>query len=266
MNQINKTELGARLAQLRKAKSYSQEELASCIGISRPSLVQIESGKRNLDVFEMQKLASTLGFSIDNLMTSNTNILEEPTVEYIVTPKKQENRIVTPIFNYDKFKNTFLYILEKTAGKPNINEQVLFSILYFCDFNYYEIYETHLSTIQFIKILNKPVPINIDNIINQLIGEESIIRIKTKATKSKNNLTRLIPLQKADLQILKASEKVIIDNLVEQITNWSIIAIESYTQKDMPLMVTKESEIINFEFAFYREAPYSVRFYNEEMN
>lgn len=103
MNYLSKLELGNRLAQFRKAKDYSQEELASTIGISRPSLVQIESGKRNIDILEMQKFANTLGFSIDEFLTANPNQLSEPQTEYLTTPKKlkEEN-----LFQYMILKNS----------------------------------------------------------------------------------------------------------------------------------------------------------------
>ena len=92
MNYLSKLELGNRLAQFRKAKDYSQEELASTIGISRPSLVQIESGKRNIDILEMQKFANTLGFSIDEFLTANPDQLSEPQTEYLTSPKKAQRR------------------------------------------------------------------------------------------------------------------------------------------------------------------------------
>lgn len=216
-------------------------------------------------ISDFMNLLFKYNVSILNSPASDLELDVENAEKSMVAPKKPQNRIAIPIFNYEKFKNSFLYVLEKTAGKTNINEQMLFNLLYFCDFNYYEIYDTQLTSIQYKKILNNPIPENIDKIIQQIINEEAIIRIKTKANKSKLNLTRLIPLQKADLQILKASEKEIIDNVIDQMSNWSITAIESYTQKDMPLIATKENDIINYEFAFYREAPYSVRFYNEEI-
>lgn len=265
MIQLNKIQLGARIAHMRKAKGISQEVLAAEIKISRPSLVQIENGNRNLDVFEMKNIASTLGFSIDELLSSNSLELAEPEAIYMTKVKPDKKRNAVALFNFEKFKNSFIYLLGETAGKPNINEQTLLNILYFVDFNYYESYESHLSTIQYIKRLNTPQPEKIDLIINQLIKEEVIIRINSKSsTGSKNHIYRLIPLQKANLEMLKASEKEIIDNVVDQMSNWSKSRIHNYIQNDMPNISTKEGDLINFELAFYRVAPYSVRNYNEE--
>jgi hypothetical protein len=146
---------------------------------------QIESGKRNIDILEMQKLAMTLSFSIDEFLTSNPNQLSEPAVAYLTKPKKTERRKPIPIFNFEKFTNCLLYILEKTAGKPGIDEKQINNLFYFIDFNYYEIYETHLSTSSFKKRLNLPIIEKIEVLVNQLINEESIIRIKTNREKKK---------------------------------------------------------------------------------
>ena len=262
MNYLSKTELGSRVAQYRKAKDYSQEELAATIGISRPSLVQIELGKRNVEIIEMQKIANTLGFSIDEFLTASEEQLAEPATSYSVVPKKAQRRKPIPVFNYEKFKNCLLYILEKTAGKASIEEKQINNILYFADFNYYEIYETHLSSVAFKKQLNLPIAENLEKILQQLIKEEAIVRIKT--SKENKTVSKLIPLMNADLQNLKASEVEMIDSVCDLLTNWSSQKIDRYTQEDLPNKATKEGDTINFELAFYRDAPYSVRLYNEE--
>ena len=48
----NKT-LGARIAKLRNINGMSQDELSQLVGISRPSLAQIEQGNRNIKVDEL---------------------------------------------------------------------------------------------------------------------------------------------------------------------------------------------------------------------
>lgn len=64
---------------------------------------------------------------------------------------------------------------------------------------------------------------------------------------------------------MKASGKEVIDNVIEQFSDWSADAIRNYSHKDMPWLATKEGEEINYELTFYREAPFSVRNYNDEL-
>ena len=64
---------------------------------------------------------------------------------------------------------------------------------------------------------------------------------------------------------LKASEKEVIDRVVEQMSDWSASAVSNYSHNDIPWLASKEGEVIDYELAFYREAPFSVRNYGEEI-
>ena len=57
----------------------------------------------------------------------------------------------------------------------------------------------------------------------------------------------------------------VIDKVIEQMSDWSASAISSYSHKDMPWLASKEGEEINYELAFYRDAPFSVRNYGDEI-
>jgi transcriptional regulator with XRE-family HTH domain len=259
---ISKTDLGNRVRRLRKIKGYSQEELASIIGISRPSLAQIEVGKRSLEAVELKNISMALGLSLDEFMSEKfdlegADMLQKSKAESI------EERISIPVLQVNKFKNILLYLLEKCAGKPNVGETVLNKLLYFCDFNYYETYEEHLTGAVYKKLPFGPVPHKLDQILDQMIQSEQIKRIKTNYHNFKQ--TRYLPLEKPDLSELKASEKEIIDRVIEQMSNWSAGTISSYSHKDMPWLATREGDIINYELAFYRDAPYSVRSYDDEI-
>lgn len=262
METLSKHELAQRLVQIRKSKGYSQEELAKALEISRPSLAQIELGNRNIDIFEIQKMASILGFSIDELVNANESILAEPEIMYASVKKTESVRNNIPSFNQTKFVNTLLYLIEKTAGLPNICEKGLLGRLYLADYNYYEIYETHLSSSKYIRRSNYPLPEGIEKIFQQLIKNEYLVRVKTKYGKQIAN--RIIPLVQSDLTELRASEKEVIDQVLIQTANWSLSNIESYIQNDMPIKIAKENEIIDYELALYREAPYSVRNYESD--
>jgi uncharacterized phage-associated protein len=154
-------------------------------------------------------------------------------------------------------------MLEKCAGKPNVGETVLYKLLYFADFNYYELYEEHLTGAAYRKLPYGPVPQNLDVIINQMIADKQMQRLKTEYFGLQQ--TRFLPLVKANLSQLKASEKVVIDKVLDQMSDWSAKALSDYSHKDMPWLATKEGDQINYELAFYREAPYSVRNYDEEL-
>jgi uncharacterized phage-associated protein len=102
-----------------------------------------------------------------------------------------------------------------------------------------------------------------DAILQQMIENGQIQRVKT--TYHNYIQTRYLPLEKANLQELKASEKEILDRVIEQMSDWSAAAISNYSHKDLPWLASKDGEAINYELAFYREAPFTVRNYQDEI-
>jgi uncharacterized phage-associated protein len=162
-----------------------------------------------------------------------------------------------PTLQINKFKNVLLYILERCAGKPNVGETVLYKLLYFSDFNYYELYEEHLTGAKYRKLPYGPVPQKLDTIIGQMIEKGQLQRVKTEYHGYPQ--TRYLPLEKADLTELRASEKEIIDRVIEQMSDWSAAMLSNYSHGDKPWKASKEGEEINYELAFYRRPPYSIR-------
>jgi len=260
---LSQKQIGQRLAELRKVKGLSQEELAKTIKISRPSLAQIELGNRTVDVLELQKLSQVLGFSLDDFMSTDFLLTQEPFVEYETRSTKMMERTSVPALQIDKLKNVLLYILERCVGKPNVGETVLYKLLYFADFNYYELYEEQLTGAKYRKLPYGPVPQKLDSIIKQMIDDGQLQRMKTAYQRYPQ--TRYLPLKKANLTQLLASEKEVVDRVIEQMSDWSATAISNYAHKDIPWIASKEGEEINYELAFYREAPFSVRNYGDEI-
>ena len=143
-----------------------------------------------------------------------------------------------------------------------MGETVLYKLLYFSDFNFYETYEEHLTGAQYRKLPYGPVPQNLDTLITDMMKKGQLQRIKTEYHGFPQ--TRYIPLKKADLTKMTAAEKDIIDRVIERFSDWSASAISDYSHKDMPWKATEEGDLIDYELAFYRESPFSVRTYVEE--
>jgi len=260
-SKLTQQELGSRIALLRKNKGLSQGDLATRLGISRPSLTQLELGNRSLSALELHGLSIELGFSIDAFLGDSLELNQIFTSDEKKGDTKSQ-RISIPELKVEKFKNILLYILGQCAGKPNVGETLLYKLLYFSDFNYYELHEEHLSGATYRKLPFGPVPKNLDSIIKLMIKDGELQRVKTEYHNYPQ--TRYLPLKNADLTTLKASEKEVIDKVIDQYSDWSARAISEYSHKDMPWLASKDGKEINYELVFYREAPYSVRSYKEE--
>lgn len=254
--------LGQRISQLRKHKGLSQEDLSHIVEVSRSSLAQIELGKRAIDVFEFQRLGNALGFSLDDMMSSTYELLDDQIVSEPNPTLLKKERTPIPRIQTNKLKNVLLYILEKCGGKSNVGESNIHTLLYFIDFNFYEIFEEHLTGTRYKKLPFGPIPHQIESIIQNMIESKQIKRFKSEY-RSTTQL-RLIPLVKPDLSLLKANEKEVIDHVVLQMGDWTSQMISDYAQNDLPYQTTDNCDFISYELAFYRELPYSVRIYQEE--
>ncbi|MEO5906603.1 MAG: type II toxin-antitoxin system antitoxin SocA domain-containing protein [Saprospiraceae bacterium] len=259
---ITQTEIGRRIEVLRKQKGWSQEDLAKHIRISRSSLTQIELGNRSIDIMELQSLAMVLGFSIDDFVSVDFQTDTLLAVEENEEPKSAVERISIPALKVDKFKNILLYILERCAGKPNVGETVLYKLLYFADFNYYELYEEQMTGATYRKLQYGPVPQKMDKIISDMTQSNQLQRLNVNYFDKVQ--TRFIPLVKPDLTQLKASEKDVIDRVIDQMGDWSATMISDYSHGDKPWKATAINEDLNYELAFYRRPPYSVRVYEDD--
>ena len=255
--EISQKQIGQRVMSLRKTKGLSQEELAERIGLSRSSLTQIEKGNRNLTAIELHKMAATFSISLDVFMYVTDSGIEAVKPSKNDAPEEQLNiRISVPELQVDKCKNVLLYILERCAGKPNVNETVLNKLLYFCDFNCYELYEEHLTGARYKKLPYGPIPQNIDQILRQMVDDGLLQQVHTEYHGIRQ--TRYLPLERADLTQFSAAEKTVIDDVIAQMADWNVNKISDYLYKDMPWIATKDGADIGYNLAFYREPPYTV--------
>lgn len=260
-NILNNKEIGKRLAYYRSLRGLSQEELALSLGISRSSLAQIELGNRNVSAVELSKFSDILNFSLDEIMSTD---FEYGSRTIIAERQEQEPtiRISIPHLNIEKFKNLILYILERCAGKPNIGETVLYKLLYFSDFNYYEIYEEHLSGATYRKLAMGPVPRDITEVLHDMETSGALKIFTTYYFGYKQK--RYMPLVSANKRLFNGAEMEVVDKVINQLSGMSASEISRYSHGDMPWKASKDRQVIDYELVFYREAPYSVRTYNDD--
>lgn len=254
--------IGATIKQLRKNADLSQEDLANKMNIHRISLSNIEKGERNISAEELSKFAEIFNTSTDRLINLKQNekvLLEDKKGDD--SKKEDLIRISVPQKNVEKFKVVLLYILNKIGSKPNIGETVIYKLLYFIDFDFYEKYEEQLIGATYQKNHHGPTPIEFKKIVDQMEGKE-ITKIKDKYFQYPQ--TKYLPLKDPDLRKLQAHEVKIIDEVLGKLSDLNATQISDYSHNDIPWVTTENGEIIDYEKVFYRTSPYSVRSYDEE--
>ncbi len=253
--------LGRRIKELREQTGLSQERLAEVLRVSRPAVSQIEKGERQVHADELRLLAETFNISTDRLL----DLARAPEVVLDLEqlrPAKQEIRINVPQRNLQKLKEVLLYILAKVGSRPNIGETVLYKLLYFIDFDYYEKYEEQLIGATYQKNHYGPTPMEFAKIVEQMTADREIERIKSEFFQYPQ--TKYLPLRQPDLSLLKANEIRLIDDVLNRLGEMNAKQISEYSHQDVPWMTTEDGKIIPYEAVFYRTTPYSVREYRDE--
>jgi transcriptional regulator with XRE-family HTH domain len=240
----------------------SQSKLARILELSRPTIIKILSGKRELRVSEADKLAMNLGISTAEIFG------ETAEVEIILEKKsakknpKLKQRISVPARNVEKFKNALLYITQKIGALPNVGQTVLYKILYFCDFDYYEKYEEQLIGATYIKNHFGPTPREFSAIVKEMIREEKIEEITTKFFDKDQK--KYIPVISPDLSVFSGRELQHIDEEIARLGHKTAKELSDFSHKDVPWISTLNGKEIPYEAVFYRTKETSVRTYEKD--
>ncbi len=267
MDGFNK-KLGEIIKDLRMRLGWSQERLALKMSLNRVSLSQLENGQREVSAEEILKFSQVFNVPVDSLLNLRQDI------KVVLEPKKQkasvktrekkpayrtgrqELRIDVPQKNIEKFKEVLLYILNRVGSKSNVGETVLYKLLYFVDFDYYEKYEEQLIGATYQKNHYGPTPKEFSKIVQEMDGED-LVKVEDKYFQYPQ--TKYLPKRKPDLDKLTPKEIELIDEVLNRLSDMNAQQISEYSHYDVPWLTAEEGGIIKYESVFYRTPAYSVR-------
>ncbi|MDY6786805.1 MAG: DUF4065 domain-containing protein [candidate division WOR-3 bacterium] len=255
---------GDVLKQLRKKNNYSQEEISKYLSISRPLYSDMEKGKKSLTIEQAKKLADMYDVLPETFLYGD---IEKYDVNINASKKdkgKKQNdmRIDVPQKNIEKFKQVLLYILNKVGGKPNVGETVLYKLLYFIDMDYYEKYEEQLMGLTYIKNHHGPTPVEFKKVIEQMIEDGQLDRIKSKYFKYDQK--KYIAVKEPDLiQLGNAREIEHINEELNRLSDKNASELSELSHRDVPWIGAAEKGRIEYEAVFYRTKETSVREYGD---
>ncbi|MCL4376867.1 MAG: DUF4065 domain-containing protein [Actinobacteria bacterium] len=253
------------IQQLRKKHDLTQEFLASELGISRPTYIQIEQGKRDITVTEARKLADIFGIVFDDFLRGKDSSakVEMKKSDKKIKEEKQEIRINVPQKNLEKFKEVLLYVLSKVGGKPNIGEAVIYKLLYFIDFDFYEKFEEQLIGATYIKNHYGPTLVEFKTIVDDMIKNGEIVKIEGKYFNYPQR--KYLPLRRPNLNVLSGREIKHIDDVLARLADKNAKEMENYSHEDIPWKTAENGKPLSYESVFYRDEHYSVRNYEDEL-
>ncbi len=258
--------MSAFIEKLRKKNKLTQEYLAQQLNISRPTYIQLERGRRDLTVPEAKKLANIFNMTLDDFLNEVETYISIEVEQAKPQPKqiKNEIRISIPQEKLDKFKQILLYLLKKVGGKPNIGMTALYKLLYFIDFDYYEKYEEQLMGLKYIKNHFGPTPVVFEKVIQEMLADNQIERIKSKYYQHEQTKYLINPEVEPDLSVINGQEKEHIDLEIQRLSDHNATTLSDFSHRDVPWLSAKSGEALDYEAVFYRTADTSVRDYPDD--
>lgn len=257
----------AKFIRLQRNKhNMTQEYLASTLDISRPTYMQVERGERDLTITEAKKMAAVFDMSLDDFLNEREDV--SPIVNIQKTKRKEPGkkemlRINIPQERAEKFEQTLLYILTKIGGKPNIGQTVLYKLLYFIDFDYYEKYEEQLIGAKYIKNTYGPTPVMFAKIVEKMEKEKKIEKIKSKFYTREQTKYLVNPANAISVHALSSQELAHIDWEIDRFGDMTAVQISALSHIDTPWKAAKDREPLEYEHVFYRSEETSVRQYEQ---
>ena len=257
--------LGKFILEQRKKHNLTQGFLASKIGVSRPTYAQIEQGEHDITISEAKKLADVFGIDFNDFIKGNVSstVAEIKKITKKIKEEKQEMRISVPQKNLEKFKEVLLYILSKAGGKPNVGEAVVYKLLYFIDFDFYEKFEEQLVGATYIKNHYGPTPVEFKIIVDDMIKNGEVVKVEEKYFNYPQR--KYLPVRRPNLDILSGREVEHIDDVLARLADKNAKEMENYSHEDIPWKTAENGKPISYESVFYRDERYSVRNYEDEL-
>jgi transcriptional regulator with XRE-family HTH domain len=231
------TDIGSKIRELRELNGFSQEQLAQILEVSRPTYAQLEAGNRKIKAEELKKVAEIFDTTVDFLLAGED-----------IKPKKVRNEMKK------EFKNLILYILNKVGAKYNVGKVVLYKLLYFAEFDYYELTQEHISGYPFIRLPMGPAPLGFNQLIEEMEDDKSITPVITPFGNYYQQ--RYIPNKEAGTN-LSIDQKKCIEEVLTRYSDCSAAEISALSHDDKPWQMAKDMEPISYEFVKYREYPFS---------
>ena len=207
------------LIKMRKKFGYSQEQVASKLGISRQTYNSMEKNEGAISAKELETIADFFGVPVEEFYYG--------------------------VQNTDKFKQMYRYILTRFRKTGGIQKTKLAKLLYLSDFrHFYEHLESMSNVLYKCKTygpLADPFLELTDSMFES--GEISIDCLSMGAQMISINSQ----LNDEDFSLLSEDEKREIDEICDAWKDANTQTIVNFTHKQKPWMACRENEIIPYE-------------------
>ncbi len=240
------------IRRLREQAGSSQQDVADAIGVARATYASLEADRRPPNLDEINKLAEYYQISATEMIEGRASIVNEPVTAYKFTETEEITpRDLDPKTDPEKLREVLLYVLDKIGAKPNVGETVLYKLLYFIDFDYYEKTGHSITGLTYVRNHYGPTPaLDFKQVVEGMEANDDLEILETKYFNNKQR--KYLPNKKTNLHELRAKEIKHIDETLARLSDKSAKELSELSHYDMPWMVAKQGEQIDYRFVFYR--------------
>jgi DNA-binding XRE family transcriptional regulator/uncharacterized phage-associated protein len=217
----------------RSKRGFSQEQVAHALGISRPTYVSIETGRKELTISQANTLASVLNIGLDDILgtTDGTMVFSNASTAT------------------EKYRQIMLNALKFGADSDGkITKTKLAKLVYLADFLWYYSNSSPMSGMTYRKLPRGPVADIYFRLLDDLEETGTVVR------EPKGNAI-LFSLVEKETPTSKLSDKEI--NLIEKIGQaWREKATEeivNFTHKQLPWQICRDGEVIPYNLITQEE-------------
>lgn len=214
------------IVKLRKSARLSQEELSQKLGISRPTLVSIEKGNRDITFTELKKISEIFDIPIEVIIDDDLSMAVK-----LAAQNFSEK-------SFHKFHNLILQCIKYGADEDGkITKTKLAKLVYLCDFASYYKFLNPISGFEYRKLPQGPVAIEFFDIME---NDESL---RTE-TNGKANMVSLV--EQPDDTVFTRKEQELIKAVCRKWKKAKTHEIVDFTHNQMPWKVCKDREVIPY--------------------
>ncbi|MBR3595289.1 DUF4065 domain-containing protein [Candidatus Saccharibacteria bacterium] len=227
-------QISNHLLQARQARGCSQEQIAKALGISRPTYINIEAGKKELTVSQAETLASILRVGIDDILgiSDGSSVFSDVTA------------------STDKYKQIILNAIRYGADKEDrkITKTKLAKLVYLADFIWYYENSRPMSGMTYRKLPRGPVA----DVYFRALDEMEDDGIVKREPSGKAIMFSLIE-KEAPTSKLSEKELSLIKKVCKAWQGKSTEDIVNFTHEQLPWQICLDGEIIPYSLIFQEE-------------
>lgn len=214
------------IIKLRKAAKLSQEDMAQKLGMSRPTLVAVENGTRDITLGELKLISKIFDIPVEIILDEDMGISEKVDLQNFGEK------------SFQKFHNLILQCIKYGSGEDGkITKTKLAKLVYLCDFaSYYKTLHP-ISGLEYCKLPQGPVAIEFFDILD---SNESI------CVEKKNNALMVSLIEQPDDSVLNEDEQKLVRAVCKKWKKATTQEIVDFTHKQLPWAMCKDREAIPY--------------------